>query len=67
MSKQETSQPSPQQLSFDLKACGSLPASSFDQARIVNFIDATTRSIREQAISRVRAAKIFEPPKSLAK
>jgi hypothetical protein len=52
---------SPQQLSLDLK--NPTVAAAHD-TKVVVFVDATTRSIREQAVERVKASGIFKLPKS---
>lgn len=68
MAKQETSQPYPQQLSLNLSQ--SKPASvsaSKQSAHVTSFVDAATLSVRQQALARVRSAKIFEPPKPRSK
>lgn len=64
MSKQVTSQHFPQQLSLDLKAKANPPEplSTSASKKVAHFVDAATQQVRQQAITRVRAAGIFAPP-----
>jgi hypothetical protein len=64
MSKQQTSQPFPQQLTLDLGASKKASTGVGGRtAQVTSFVDAATLTVRQQALTRVKMAKIFEPPK----
>jgi hypothetical protein len=66
MPKQETAEPSPQQLLLDLKI-GNPSRPPEPAPRVTTFVDSTTKAIRQQALTRVKNAGIFALPKAHTK
>jgi hypothetical protein len=64
MSKQGPAETSPQQLRLDLQGPEAVSTRSEAAPKIVTFIDSATRTIRQQAVQRVKAAGIFKVPQS---
>jgi len=67
MSKQETLQPYPQQLSLDFKAQKPTAVSGPQVSKVMGFVDSATLKIRQQALNRIKSAGIFAPPKTFVK
>lgn len=64
MSKQGPAETCPQQLILDLESPKSAGGTIEAAPRVVAFIDSATRSVRQQALERVKSAGIFHLPQT---
>ena len=64
MSKQDPAETCPQQLRLDFQSPKAVSANVVASPKIVSFVDSATRTIRQQAVERVKAAGIFKIPSS---